>query len=172
MTLFVPSLCLIIAAMATLYLSNEHFEANIQVKKSGDLPLSLCQHTFTQQVALTSTLVMYTLYGSVSSTLPVNGSIKLIDIWLTHGLLNPFIVFVILVVSKLLSKHANGRVDSEALVLSVSSSVGLSAFKRKKNWKNVSDPGERFQNLCKVLMPVITMIFIAVFFIAAFLGPI
>ena len=174
MTLFVPTLCLIIAAMATLYLSNEHFEANIQVKKIRKFPRfkSLCQRTFTQQVALTSTLVMYTLYGSVSSTLPVNGSIKLIDIWLTHGLLNPFIVFVILVVSKLLSKHAKCRVDSEALDLSVSSDAfGLSAFERKKNWKNVSDLGERFQNWCKVLMPVITLVFIAVFFIAAFLGP-
>lgn len=122
------------------------------------------------QVALTSTLVMYTLYGSVSSTLPVNGSIKAIDIWLIHGLLNPFIVFVVLVTSKLLSQHSSSRIAHlDHHVTSVSSIDALDWKRREK--KATNDLGERFQNWCKVVMPLTTLTFFALFFIAAFLGP-
>ena len=67
LTLFIPSLCLITAASLTLFIGKTHFEVNIQV-------------------ALTSTLVMYTLSGSVSDALPDTGSIKMVDIWMIHGL--------------------------------------------------------------------------------------
>ena len=43
----------------------------------------------------------YTLYGSIASTLPVDSKIKMIDIWLLHGLLMPFFVFLVLIISKL-----------------------------------------------------------------------
>lgn len=52
---------------ATLWIPDKHFEANIMV-------------------ALTCNLVMYTLYVSVSQGLPVDSTIKLIDIWLMHGI--------------------------------------------------------------------------------------
>ena len=123
-------------------------------------------------MSLTSTLVMYTLYGSVSSTLPVNGSIKAIDIWLIHGLLNPFIVFLVLVTSKLLSQHSSSRIARlDHHVTSVSSIDALPALDWKKREKKAKDLGERFQNWCKVVMPLTTLIFFAIFFIAAFLGP-
>ena len=126
-----------------------------------------------KQVSLTSTLVMYTLYGSVSSTLPVNGSIKAIDIWLVHGLLNPFIVFLVLVTSKLLSQHSSSLfAQLDHHVTSVSSIDGLPALDWKRREKRATkDLGERFQNWCKVVMPLATMAFFAIFFIAAFLGP-
>ena len=46
-------------------------------------------------------LFRYTLYGSIASALPIDSKIKLIDIWLLHGLLMPFLVFLVLIFSKL-----------------------------------------------------------------------
>ena len=51
LNLFIPTLCLISAATVTLYVDKCHFEINVQV-------------------ALTSTLVMYTLFSTVSDKLP------------------------------------------------------------------------------------------------------
>ena len=43
------------------------------------------------QVALTSTLVMYTLFGSVGDKLPDTGYIKMVDIFLIMSLTVPFL---------------------------------------------------------------------------------
>ena len=75
---FLPTACLIIIAEMTLFIDTGHFEATIMV-------------------ALTSMLVMYTLYQSISATLPQTAYIKMIDVWLLAGLILPFIVFIILV---------------------------------------------------------------------------
>ena len=47
------------------------------------------------QVALTTLLVMYTLFQSISSTLPQTAYLKLIDYWLLFSLILPFIIFII-----------------------------------------------------------------------------
>ena len=77
-TTYLPTLCLIIIAELTLFIHESHFEATIMV-------------------ALTTMLVMYTLYQSVSTTLPQTSYLKMIDIWLLMGLILPFIVILILI---------------------------------------------------------------------------
>ncbi len=73
-----PSLCLIIIAELSLFIDSSHFEANIMV-------------------ALTTMLVMYTLYQSTSSTLPQTPYLKMIDVWLLAGLIIPFLVFIVMI---------------------------------------------------------------------------
>ena len=75
---FLPTACLIIIAEMTLFIDTGHFEATIMV-------------------ALTSMLVMYTMYQNISATLPHTAYLKMIDVWLLAGLILPFIVFIILV---------------------------------------------------------------------------
>ena len=80
LTLFIPSMCLILAADLTLFIDEKHFKATITV-------------------ALTANLVMYTLYQNIQVKLPEDSKLKLIDIWLLHGLLMPMVVFVMLVIN-------------------------------------------------------------------------
>ena len=75
-TTYLPSVCLLLAAEITLFIDESHFEA-------------------TTMVALTSMLVMYTLYQASSSALPQTSYLKMIDVWLLPGLLLPFVVFLI-----------------------------------------------------------------------------
>jgi len=77
-TTFLPTFGLMIMCQSTLYLRADHFKT-----KSG--------------VTLTTMLVMYTLYQSVSIELPPTAFIKMIDIWLIFGLIMPFSVFFLLV---------------------------------------------------------------------------
>ena len=122
------------------------------------------------QVALTSTLVMYTLYSSVSSTLPVNGNIKIIDIWLIHGLLNPFMVFMVLVLSKLLSYKSNDKVNRITQLEDGTKAKQSGKWTTEKCDKQ-PNIGVKFQNACKFIMPLLTVDFVMTFFIVAFNNP-
>ena len=73
---YLPSICLLLAAEITLFIDESHFEA-------------------TTMVALTSMLVMYTLYQASSAALPQTSYLKMIDVWLLPGLILPFVVFLI-----------------------------------------------------------------------------
>ena len=75
---YLPTLCLIAVTELTLIIDPGRFEATIMV-------------------ALTSKLVMYTLYQSVEASLPQTAYLKLIDIWLLMGLLLPFVIMLILI---------------------------------------------------------------------------
>ena len=75
-TTYLPSVCLLLAAEITLFIDESHFEA-------------------TTMVALTSMLVMYTLYQSSAQSLPQTSYLKMIDVWLLPGLILPFIVFLL-----------------------------------------------------------------------------
>ena len=77
--IYIPTLCLIIIAGLTLFIDFSHFEVSIMI-------------------ALTSMLVTYTLYQSISGYLPNSSYMKMIDIWLIGGLILPFFVIVILVI--------------------------------------------------------------------------
>lgn len=90
-TTYLPSTCLVLAALMVLFIDQKHFEVTLMV-------------------ALTSMLVMYTLYQGVSNSLPKTAYLKLIDIWLIFGLIMPFAVFVVLVVWELLSYKNNSLV--------------------------------------------------------------
>ena len=102
-SLFIPSVCLILAAEVALFIDDSHFEAMIMV-------------------ALTSNLVMYTLYHSIQDKLPEDSSIKLIDIWLLHGLLMPMVVFVTLTANELIlskaHKFSNTKIATSAVKVS------------------------------------------------------
>ena len=49
-------------------------------------------------VALTTMLVTYTLYQSISQYLPQTSYMKMVDIWLFGGLFFPFIIITILII--------------------------------------------------------------------------
>ena len=86
MSLFIPSICLIVAAEIALFVDESQFQATIMV-------------------SLTSNLVMYTLYSAIQEKLPEDSSYKLIDYWLLHGLVMPMVVFIVLAINEL----ANSR---------------------------------------------------------------
>ena len=77
--IYIPTLTLTIIAGFTLFIDFIHFQALIMI-------------------ALTSMLVTYTLYQSISGYLPNTSYMKMIDIWLIGGLILPFFVIVILVI--------------------------------------------------------------------------
>ena len=129
--LFMPSTFLIVAAEMTLFVHKTHFEA-------------------TMMVALTVTLVMYTLYESLSNTLPVSAGMKMVDIWMIHGLLIPFLVFLVLVHTNITQKRKR-KVEKD---------------KRKKT-KN--DNGITVQSLCQIAMPLMSVCFALGFFSYIFL---
>ena len=76
--IYIPTLVLIIIAGFTLFIDFSHFEVLIMI-------------------ALTSMLVTYTLYQSISAYLPQTSYMKMIDIWLFGGLIFPFVIITILV---------------------------------------------------------------------------
>ena len=120
LNLFIPSMIMIAASITTLFINKSHFEVNIQV-------------------ALTTALVMYTLYGSVLDKLPDTGTIRMVDVWLMHGLLVPFVVFLALVSSKLL--HS-----------------------KKFSPKAV----DKFDRICRRIIPLTTFMFEVTFFLIGF----
>ena len=75
---YIPTTCILIMALVTLYIDEHHFEATIMV-------------------ALTSMLVMYTLFQSIAQDMPSTAYLKLLDYWFIFGLVMPFIIFIILV---------------------------------------------------------------------------
>ena len=73
---FLPTISLVVIVEVTLF-----FEAS-----KLDLSVTL---------SLTIMLVMYTLYQSISVTIPKTAYLKLIDYWLIFCLLTPFLIFII-----------------------------------------------------------------------------
>ena len=91
--IYLPTLCLILIAGFTLFIDFSHFEVNIMI-------------------ALTSMLVTYTLYQSISEYLPNTSYMKMIDIWLFGGLIFPFFIITILVIMDyLVVKEKNQVID-------------------------------------------------------------
>ncbi len=125
-TIFLPTICLIMVAELTLFVNQAHFEATIMV-------------------SLTSMLVMYTLYQSVSNSLPATSYLKMIDIWLLVGLLLPFVVFMFLIV-------VDNKQQQEVMSV-VRTTSGLN-----------KDESRRILKLAQILVPSATFIFCFVFF--------
>ena len=90
---YIPTLVLIMIAGFTLFIDFSHFEVSIMI-------------------ALTSMLVTYTLYQSISENLPNTSYMKMIDIWLFGGLIFPFFIITILVIMDyLIMKEKNLIID-------------------------------------------------------------
>ncbi len=70
-TVYIPTFCLLIIMHTTHYYPMKDFEASVMV-------------------ALTGMLVMTTLLLNVSNNLPPTNYIKLIDVWMLFGMVNPF----------------------------------------------------------------------------------
>ena len=88
---YIPTFCLTMISAFTLYIDVSHFEATIMV-------------------ALTSMLVMYTLYQSTSQYLPHTSYMKMIDIWLFGGLILPFFIIAILILTDYLVINETNQV--------------------------------------------------------------
>ena len=91
LNIYIPTLCLVLIAGFTLYIDFSHFEVNIMI-------------------ALTSMLVTYTLYQSISGYLPHTSYMKMIDIWLFTGIIFPFFIISILVIMDMLIMQENNQV--------------------------------------------------------------
>ena len=90
---YIPTFCLILIAGFTLFIDFSHFEVSIMI-------------------ALTSMLVTYTLYQSISGYLPSTSYMKMIDIWLFAGLIFPFFIITILIImDSLVIKEKNQVID-------------------------------------------------------------
>ena len=113
---------MIFAAEITLFISDVHFEATIMVALTCNLvmytlfvgtPLNiffkkLFLHYKPSILRKATFLSMYLLAG-INSSLPVDSHVKMIDIWFIHGLLMPFIVFVLLVATGFINESTQGK---------------------------------------------------------------
>ena len=91
--IYIPTIVIMMISGFTLFIDFSHFEVSIMI-------------------SLTSMLVTYTLYQSVSALLPSTSYMKMIDIWLFGGLLFPFIIITILVImDSLISREKNQVID-------------------------------------------------------------
>ena len=111
-------------------------------------------------VSLTTNLVMYTLNRSVQENLPDDSSLKLIDIWLLHGLLVPMIVFIILTTNHLL--ETNKLEEKPKLMRNIkvgNSNVEVAFADESKPPKTV----RFYMMLCKAVVPLTTIILITTF---------
>ena len=163
LSLFIPSMCLILAAEITLFINEEHFQATIAV-------------------TLTANLVMYTLYQNIQEKLPEDSKLKLIDIWLLHGLLMPMVAFVILVINEFVNKKSmesphmrSTKVDDSVIKVESKTKATGMLEKLDKDQANKIDAGNHTEArklrpktcmfVCKVLVPVTSLIFFIAFFI-------
>ena len=78
-SIYIPTFCLFVISVFTLFIDSSHFESTIMV-------------------ALTGMLVSYTLYQSISEYFPHTSYMKMIDIWLISGLILPFFIISILII--------------------------------------------------------------------------
>ena len=76
---YIPTLILTMICVFTLFIDFSHFEVSIMI-------------------ALTSMLVTYTLYQSISEALPHTSYMKMIDVWLFGGLIFPFFIIATLII--------------------------------------------------------------------------
>ena len=127
---YIPTFCLIIITELTLFIDVSHFEATIMV-------------------ALTAMLVMYTLYQSLSDSLPQTAYLKMIDIWLFSGLILPFIIICILIVL-------------DSLVLD-EKKQGSSLRNNSKRWSS-----KAIKKAMQICIPTLTIILCLLYLIVAF----
>ena len=89
-TTYLPTVCILVMALMTLFIDKSHFEATIMV-------------------ALTAMLVMYTLFQGIAASMPSTSYMKLLDYWLFFGLVMPFGVFIVLVIWELIDQGSDKK---------------------------------------------------------------
>ena len=105
---------------------------------------------------------MYTLYRTIQDKLPENAMLKLIDIWLLHGLLMPMVVFMVLVANEMIDHGVTKTGPCESSRKVSNSSV-------KIDTKIVNEAVEIARSkicilVCKALIPLTSFIFTVTFF--------
>ena len=131
MSLFIPTICLVLAAEIALFIDESHFETMIMV-------------------ALTSNLVMYTLHSTIQEKLPDDSSMKLIDMWLVHGLVMPMVVFVVLSINRIMCSQATDKTTK-------ANSSARNSTKEEQSTRKI------FMKMCKVVIPTTSALFIIAF---------
>lgn len=137
-TTYLPSVCLLIVAEITLMIGDEYFDTTLMV-------------------SLTSMLVMYTLYQSVSGSLPQTAYLKSIDVWLLFGLIMPFIVFLFLVYKNLTAKTITERSKNQIEPLNKLRIVRITNNRLKNNGK------DKASRKMTVIIPFSTVFFIFIY---------
>jgi hypothetical protein len=139
-TIFLPSLCRIAIGQLTLFIDVQHFEATIMV-------------------ALTSMLVMYTLYQSITSILPETAYLNLIDIWLVAGLILPFFIFMVLIVVDNCTLIDTDMVTRKVKPLQAWEKTMMSQEKKRR--------GLTVLRWSQFLFPIFTTVFVLIFMVIA-----
>ena len=130
-TTFMPTICIMFMALSTLFIDKSHFKAIIMV-------------------ALTTMLVMYTLFQSISISLPATAYLKLLDYWLIFGLIMPFFVFTSIIINEL-------KVEHNSNVVTVSSG----------GRKMYVESDSKFIIWARIILPIITVTFVISYFLIA-----
>ena len=151
LSVFIPSICLILAAEITLFINETHFRTTVMV-------------------SLTANLVMYTLYSAIQRKLPEDSNtLKLIDVWLVHGLIMPMVVFIVLVTNELINSEATAK--GTQFINKVSDlKSGMENHQREAWGSHKSDDDLKkkknrpFIQTCQMVIPSTSVIFILAFF--------
>ena len=119
-TTYMPTFCILFMALITLFIDQSHFEATIMV-------------------SLTTMLVMYTLFQSITISMPSTAYLKLLDYWLIFGLILPFIVFTTQIIDELIIENRNDNFNSRTT---------------------------KFMEIARYALPIVTITFIICYFFA------
>ena len=136
-SLFLPSLCVLLASEFMLFLDETHFKTTIGV-------------------SLSSYMAMFVLYNGIQAKLPEDSGLKLIDIWLMHGIIMPVVVFVILATNEVMRTSAKDRRVANYPALTAPKTNAAAAAQQGK--------GEMCNFACKILVPITSIMFILTFF--------
>jgi hypothetical protein len=142
---YLPTSCLLLIAEITLFIDESHFDTTIMV-------------------ALTSMLVMYTLYQSLTGSLPQTSYLKMIDIWLLFGLLMPFVVFLVEVIWEL----------TKGTIMDNKSKIGHGSRMRVGNHDQINTHKRlvsfnrlNIKHFAQLTIPASTLLFIIIYWIYA-----
>ena len=135
-TTFFPTFCLLAIACMTLCIDPQHFQATIAL-------------------SLTTMLVMQTLQENISDDLPKTAYIKMVDLWLIMGMINPFVVFLVLVVVEMLPNE-QGEEEIQEI-------QGANVEMKNRQSKPKFTKG-KVHFFFKILIPSTTLVFMLAFF--------
>ena len=156
-SVFIPSMCLILASEMTLFIDRKHFEATIMVD-------------------LTANLVMYTMYYNVQYKLPDDPSFKLIDAWLLHGLIMPMVVFFILVLNELKNSDTSQEKqhvktnDTKKAKSHIKGQAWTQAWLTNQHKNCTTKNGSTFIMVSQIVVPAISVLFTITFFALGLFG--
>ena len=172
---FAPTLVLMIVTQLTLFVDyEEHFDGTIMVH-------------------LTTMLVMYTLYASVSSSMPNTAYLKFIDIFMLYGLVLPFVTFVCEVIVMIMKHHENTQArglkkhnnkDGYSKKIKINEKINIVKLRNlehernfvwqedkereTKNTKTNKSRADLMIIVVRIILPILTVVFVVTYIILAY----